>query len=584
VRETVPAVADQVEALVQAVLRSGEPITGVEVNGQRADGTNAEHSWLTNWYPLTAADGTIVGVSVVAEDVTSRKRAEAELAASERALRESEARFRELADNVSQMVWTADPTGRRTWYNRRWLDYTGATLDEMLGWGWQKFHHPDHLERVLPRFRQSFDSGTPWEDTFPLRGRDGEYRWFLTRALPIRDENGEIVRWFGTNTDVTEQIEAENALRELNTGLEQRVEAETRERLRVWNVSQDLLLVANGDGTYLRVNPAWTAALGWPEADLVGKSAEWLAHPDDRERTRTEFGRVVAGQRMPGFVNRLRHQDGLYRWLSWKASLDDGRIYAVARDITDLRQAETALNEARNELARVTRQTTLAAMTASIAHEINQPLAAIATHANAATRWLVRVQPDIDEARAALRHIGDDARRASEVVAGIRAMFRNDRQERQRVSVNALVQEILGLVRSDLESRGIAAESELPDGLPDVMAERVQLQQVILNLVMNAAEAMSAVTDRKRSLLVQSRAEPEDVLITVADSGTGIDPKDAERIFEAFYSTKPQGMGMGLSICRSIVEAHGGRLWAEAGVPHGSVFHVQLPIGGTSHA
>jgi len=136
------------------------------------------------------------------------------LAANENALRESEARFRELADNISQFAWTADAKGWIYWYNRRWHDYTGTTLEDMQGWGWQKVHHPEHVNRVVQRIRQSFETGTPWEDTFPLRSKDGNYRWFLSRALPIRNEAGDVIRWFGTNTDVTEQIEAENALRE----------------------------------------------------------------------------------------------------------------------------------------------------------------------------------------------------------------------------------------------------------------------------------------------------------------------------------------------------------------------------------
>src|SRR5262245_30793046 len=214
VRETVPQVADQVEMIVQAVMHTGEPVIGIEVHGQRADKLNADHVWITNWHPLRNPDGRIIGVNVVAEDITERKRAAAVLAASEKALRESEARFRDLADNMSPFAWMADPTGRRYWYNKRWYDYTGATPEQMQGWGWQSVHDPKHLGRVLERMRQSFESGTPWEDTFPLRGRDGNYRWFLTRALPIRDEAGEVLRWFGTNTDVTEQLEAEKALRE----------------------------------------------------------------------------------------------------------------------------------------------------------------------------------------------------------------------------------------------------------------------------------------------------------------------------------------------------------------------------------
>src|SRR5215472_7326879 len=227
------------------------------------------------------AEATIAGVELPKQNsavVIGRSGADA-------ALRESEVRFRELADNISQFAWTADRSGWIYWYNKRWHDYTGTTLKEMEGWGWQKVHHPDHVNRVVQRIQQSFETGTPWEDTFPLRGRDGNYRWFLSRALPIRNEAGDVVRWFGTNTDVTEQIEAEKALRELNETLEQRVEAEIRERLQIWNASQDLLVVAALDGTYLSVNPAWSAILGWSTSDLVGKTSQWLLHPDDEEKT-----------------------------------------------------------------------------------------------------------------------------------------------------------------------------------------------------------------------------------------------------------------------------------------------------------
>src|SRR5262245_4276573 len=390
VRETVPQVAEQVEKLVEAIIRTGEPITGIEVNGQRVDQSNAHHTWITSWHPSKNAEGQVVGINVVAEDITERKRAEAVLAASEKALHESEVRFREVADSISQMAWTADRAGRRNWYNKRWLDFTGATLEEMKGFGWQKCHHPEHLERVVKGIQQCFENGLSWEDTFPLRDRNGNYRWFLSRALPIRDQTGDIACWFGTNTDITEQLEAEKALRELNETLEQRVEAETRERVQIWHVSPDLLVVADLDGTYRSINPAWTAVLGWSEAELVGKSSRWLLHPDDREKTRAEVERLAAGEITQRFETRFRHKDGSYRWLSWKAVQDSGRIYAMARDITELKNTENRLREARNELAQVAHRTTLAAMSAAIAHEIKQPLAAMVTNADAGLRWLER--------------------------------------------------------------------------------------------------------------------------------------------------------------------------------------------------
>jgi PAS domain S-box-containing protein len=579
VRETVPQVADQVEKIVGLILSAGEPITGIEVNGQRPDGTNAERFWLTSWHPLRGPEGAIVGINVVAEEITERKRAEAAIAASE-------ARFRELADHMSQCAWTADPSGSRNWFNKRWLDYSGTSLEEMRGWGWKTVHHPDHVERVTKGMLQSFERGIAWQDTYPLRGLDGHYRWFLSRALPIRNEVGEVVRWFGTNTDVTEQIEAERALRDLNETLEQRVEAEARERARIWNVSQDLLVVANSRGKFLSVNPAWTATLGWPEADLVGNNCEWLLHPDDREKTRAELSRLAEGRRTLRFENRLRHKRGTFRWLSWTAVPDRRLIYAVARDITELKEAEAALQMSQRELALASRQTTMGAMTASIAHEINQPLSAIVLNGNAALRFLLRPEPDLEGVQAGLTSIIEDAHRASQLIASIRAMFGRDGGKRTELDLNDLVRQVLTIAQGELESHLVSVQIDFFHKLPQVMGERVPLQQVFLNLIINAVEAMAAVSNRPRVLSASSEIHgTHHVLIKLKDSGPGIDPNDMGRIFDAFFTTKSKGMGLGLAICRSIVEAHSGRLSASPAIPHGSLFHVILPradaVGGT---
>jgi len=576
VRETVPQVADQVEKIVELILSNGEPVIGIEVNGQRPDGSNAERVWMTSWHPLKAPDGTVVGINVVAEEIAERKRVEAALAASE-------ARFRELADNISQFAWTADARGCIYWYNKRWLDYSGTTLEEMRhSWGWQKVHHPDHVERVVDRMRQSFETGTAWEDTFPLRSKDGNYRWFLSRALPIRNEAGEVVRWFGTNTDVTERIEAEKALRHLNATLEQRVEVEARERARIWNVSQDLLVVADADGKYLSVNPAWTAALGWSEADLVGNTAEWLLHPDDRDRTRAELGRLAKDGRTLRFENRLQHRRGTFCWLSWKEVLDRGLIYAVARDITELKDAEVALRISQRELARVSRQTTVGAMTASIAHEVNQPLSAIVTNGNAALEFLSHPEPGLEQVRAILKDIVEDGHRAGQVIASIRAMFGRDQGEKSELDLNDVVRQVLAVAHGEMESHLVSPRIELFDGLPRVLGDRILLQQVFLNLIVNAIEAMATVSNRPRVLSIDSEIDgTHHVLIRLKDSGTGIDSNDIGRVFDAFFTTKSNGMGMGLAICRSIVESHGGRLWASAAIPHGSIFHVVLPRADT---
>jgi PAS domain S-box-containing protein len=454
VREALPQVADQVENIVASVLRTGKPVTGVEVRGQRADRRNADHVWITHWHPVRGPRGRIVGVNMVAEDVTAHKRAEEELVKSERALRE---------------------------------------LNETLG---------------------------------------------------------------------------------------HRVEAETRERLQIWNVSQELLVVADLDGKVVSINPAWTATLGWSHSDLVGKPADWLLHPDDREKAEAELLHLAAGHKTVRFESRSRHKDGSYRWLSWTAVPDHGRIYAMARDVTELKEAEHDLRRMRRELALVGRRAMVAAMTASIAHEIKQPLGAIVANANAGLRWLMRSPPTIDEALESFRDIVDDGHRASEVIQSVRDMFDGREQPAEPIDANILIRETIAILRGELESARINARLDLAPRLPLVPAHRRQVQQVILNLLTNAVDAMRGVTDRKRVLTLKSEAVgPDGIAVSVQDTGTGIAPGDTDRIFDAFYTTKSQGMGMGLSVCKSIVEAHGGRLSVSSQAPHGMMFRFVLPGG-----
>jgi signal transduction histidine kinase len=241
--------------------------------------------------------------------------------------------------------------------------------------------------------------------------------------------------------------------------------------------------------------------------------------------------------------------------------------------------ARLALSVVKQRREHEARMLTIDAVAASMAHEIKQPLGAIVTNSGAGLRWLAKTPPDLEEARSTFERIGSDGLRANEVLDSIRAMFRRDNQEKGRLDVNESVREAAALLRSELQAKGIALRLELAPRLPPVHTSKGQLQQVVFNVMANAADAMSAVNGRARVLTVKSGAPDEgSILVSVEDSGVGIDANDAERIFDAFYTTKPHGMGMGLSICRSIVESHGGRLWASPRVPFGSTFNVMLPI------
>jgi PAS domain S-box-containing protein len=260
---------------------------------------------------------------------------------------------------------------------------------------------------------------------------------------------------------------------------------------------------------------------------------------------------------------------------------DTGRFVGyrgVGRHITERRLAEDALRTMQAELARVNRVTTMGEMSASIAHEVNQPIAATVTNAQAALRWLRAQPPDLDEVRASLSRIVEDGKRAGNVISGIRALIHKVPPRKDRFDLNEAVLEMVALTRSELLNHGILLQTELAPGLPGVDGDRTQLQQVILNLILNAVEAMGGLDEGTRELRINTEREAGGgVLVTVRDSGPGLDPADTERVFTAFYTTKPKGMGMGLAICRSMVEAHGGRMWASANEPRGAVFQFTLP-------
>jgi len=369
-----------------------------------------------------------------------------------------------------------------------------------------------------------------------------------------------------------ERNRAEVALRELNETLEQRVQAETRERLQIWNVSQDLLVIAGLDGTYLSLNPAWTATLGWSEADLLGQSSQWLLHPDDRERTRAEHDHLAKGQKTLRFENRLRAKDGSYHWISWKAAPDSGRIYSMGRDITEHKRAEAELQQARTALAHRQRVSLLGEVAASLAHEIKQPIAAASIDAKVCLRALGDDRLNVQAAREAAARMVKDAMSADEIIRRTTALYKKDTTHRERVDVNAVIREMVRLFQQ--EAGAIAIRTELAKDIPDIMADRVQLQQVFMNLMLNAIEAMK---DTGGELTIASQpGEGAELRISVSDTGVGLPIENPDQIFDSFVTTKPQGTGMGLAITRSIVESHGGRLWAIANVGPGATFMFTL--------
>ena len=427
----------------------------------------------------------------------------------------------------------------------------------------------------------------------------------LALALPSTGQLERANKLLGQ--EITQRQRAEAALREANAELERRVAARTadlqeevvrrrdteatlrasEERWRsMFEASAVGITLMDQQNHFAAANEAFQKMVGYTEQELLSLGPVDITHEDDRQATREMIQDVQSGKRQDYQAEkRYRRKDGKVIWVrvSTARALDPNSplpgIPTLVEDITERKRAEMAWHDAREALSRATRLTVMGELSASIAHEINQPLSAIITNGRACERFLDFSPPDLDEVKDAVGEIVRDGKRASEVLSRIRAMSRNSAPERGPVDVNLAIAEVLALTRDELHRHRISVMTELHSNLPVIMADRVQLQQVVLNLVMNGIDAMRAVTDRPRNLTVRSQLSDQgNIVVNVADSGVGLDPRNRDRIFDSFFTTKPEGMGMGLAISNTIIQAHHGQLWAESGTPFGAVFGFTLPL------
>lgn len=329
---------------------------------------------------------------------------------------------------------------------------------------------------------------------------------------------------------------------------------------------------------FVAANSTYQAMVGYTEDELRKLTPLDITPAVDREINRTLFRELQQGARQHyELTKRLQRKDGELIWVQlYVFGIPDRGSVGMTVDITERMRAQHALQLAHEELARSAHVSRMGAMTASIAHEINQPLGAIVANAGAGLRWLARTPPDLAEVRESMEQIVREGQRAADVVQSVRSMFKSRDLERAPINLNGLIDQVLALVQGTLQRNGIVVRTDLDERPASVTGSPVQLQQVLFNLVSNAIEAMDSVAERV--ILIQTKVEESgDVQVTVEDSGSGIDPKNMGRIFSSFFTTKPNGMGMGLSICRSIIESHGGRLWATSGASRGAIFRLTLP-------
>jgi PAS domain S-box-containing protein len=338
---------------------------------------------------------------------------------------------------------------------------------------------------------------------------------------------------------------------------------------------------------FIMTNPIFQTMVGYDDKELK-KLTPLDITPDDAQR---EINRILFEELQQGMrdnfeqIKQLQRKDGKLIWIQLYVFRIPSRgssgphTFGMVFDITEKMQAQDALRVAQAELVRAMQASRMGVMAASIAHEINQPLAGMAASADAGLRWADRKPPDLDRVRKNFKQIVHAGQRTADVIRGIRAMFKSEETPRSAIDLNKLIDDVLKLTQSEIQKRSIVVRTELAEGPLSVMANRIQVQQVLFNLVTNAIEAMEAVVDRSRSILIKTEIGSGEVGVAIEDSGSGIAPGDMEQIFSTFFTTKVTGMGMGLSICRSIIETHGGRLWASPGHPYGAVFHFTLPFG-----
>jgi PAS domain S-box-containing protein len=691
----------------------------------------------------TTEDQVLIGqLTHIASIAIERQQSQMSLSRALDELKASEGRLRTTIDAIPGLVWSAGPDGNVDFLNQAWCDYTGVGLEDAGGSGWAKTLHPEDAARLTGYWASLLASGEPGEIEARFRRFDGSCRWFLIRAVPLHDETGRIIRWYGLSADIEDRKQGDSLLAGEKRLLE-RVASGTplgsiledlchfvettvtssycsillvdptlthlqhaagpslpinfnasvdglplvvssgpcatavclNEQVIAADITLDTrwaeyawcpMALANGlkacwstpisstNGTVIGIfaiyykeprtptprdqaligqfthiasiaieraqgeaaltrseaflakaqqlsltgSFSWRVATGeitWSEQayrifefdPALTVTLELIAsrvHPDDIPLMRDMVARAQAGQDFE-YEHRLQMQDGSTKYLHMIAhGIEDeaGQMEYIGavQDVTERRLADQALSKVRSELAHVARVTSLGAMTASIAHEVNQPLFGIVNNASTCLRMLAADPPNIEGALETARRTLRDGNRASEVIKRLRALFRKTEAITESVDLNEAAREVVALSLSDLQRNGIILRSELASDLPPVIGDRVQLQQVILNLLRNASDAMSSVTDRPRQLVIKTEGDEGDrVRLAVQDTGVGLDSQAIDKLFQAFYTTKSSGMGIGLSISRSIIEKHRGRLWAAPNSGPGATFFFSIPRG-----
>lgn len=556
-------------AQLKLSLENGQPYQA-ECRLRRADGV---YRWLQgSAVPVRKEDGSVVRWYYLITDIDDRKRAEDLLRSSERQLRA-------IVDNIPALVAVITESGELEHVNRASLDYHGKTLEEIKRWTVSDLVHPQDLSATIAALQRSLESGQPLELEHRLLGADGNYRWFQLRALRSRDEANGAPRWYNVETDIHDRKLAEQALLQSETHL---LEVQSLSRTGAWRYVQALGVVES--------SPEIQRVYGVLPDEDVSRPQFWFEriHAEDRARVQAHFERCMqdktdyrAGYRIVLPDGSIRYQYATGRPLTDAAghllefigaSMDMTEHWLAT---TELERTSQAVRDLQTRMSRAAQFAAVGELAGSIAHEVNQPLAAVVANGHACLRWLAASPPNVAKAVEAADRIVKDGKDAGEVVRRVRSLFKRVALQKVPLDTNEIIREVLRLLDSYPARKRVAIDLVLDPELPPVVADRVQLQQLVLNLMLNALEALEPVSGRVKQLSIKSKAEAQQIMVQISDNGVGID--DLAAAFEPFVTTKPEGMGMGLAICRSIVSAHDGRLSAEHNAGFGATFTVTLP-------
>jgi PAS domain S-box-containing protein len=486
-----------------------------------------------------------------------------------RSLRESEQRFRIIADQSPMMMWISGTDGGCEFANRRWLDFTGRSLEDNLGEGWAQSVHPDDVQPSMEHYLRHFQQRRPVELEYRARRHDGEYRWIHVHGMPRYGADGEFLGYIGSAIDETERRQQQAAL--------QRSEARYRD---VVENQASFVCRMLPDASLTYINSTWCAFLGRGRSELWGANFFKLLPSAARSAAREAVTRALATLERAEWECEVAHADGTRGWQHWvchaiEATDEPRELQAIGYDITDRKRAE----ESGRQLAHAARFAALGELTAMVAHEINQPLCAILSNAEAGEIMLRDEQPSLEELRQIFVDIRQDDLRADTAIRSIRSLLNRHEYAPRRVDIAATVEQVFKLLSGDALHRRVPLRNELPPELPAALGDRSHLEQVLVILIVNGMDAMKETPEAMRDLVVSAQRVNEGQLeIAVRDRGHGIAPDNMPQLFDSLFTTKPDGMGLGLPIARTMIAAHGGRIWAENAPGGGAVFHFTLSV------